>query len=555
MSNIKKPAAKGKKGFVMPEPIPLGEVLTDIHKRQWKVGPSIGKGGFGEIYTACEKDSKVHVDKYPYVVKIEPHDNGPLFVEMHFYMRNAKRDDIMEFSKAHKINKLGMPEYITSGSHTLPNKNKYRFLVMQRFTSDLQSYFKKLGSFSDYTILKLALQMTDVLEYIHSRAYVHADIKAANILLNSTMDQAYLVDFGLACRFNTQDFKPDPKKMHNGTIEYTSRDAHLGVPTRRGDFEILVYNLIHWAGGTLPWDKNLSSPVGVQALKEEAGKDVNQFLKKCFVKKEAPKYLAEFTKMIMSLSNNAEPSYKKIRAVFQSALLSIGKSQNGKFDFGTASNSNESASPKRSIKNVISQDELDKSSSLTKKLKKSPKKTSSTSRVRKVASPVVNSSSPKVSKTSIENIDYNNSLTKKTSGNRLAALKKTNILEYSICEDEDVEIIIKKKNIKTGEVKKTKTTVKTQKSESDSEDEKNNSETILTEHRVRQSPRINSRSKRYADDSADDINNSIEETLKERKKKNLKNTPTKQQDSKWKNSPTIKASAAASYLKKSKLTD
>lgn len=154
--------------------------------------------------------------------------------------------------------------------------------------------------------------------------------------------------------------------------------------------------------------------------------------------------------MIMSLSNNAEPSYKKIRAVFQSALLSIGKSQNGKFDFGTASNSNESASPKRSIKNVISQDELDKSSSLTKKLKKSPKKTSSTSRVRKVASPVVNSSSPKVSKTSIENIDYNNSLTKKTSGNRLAALKKTNILEYSICEDEDVEIIIKKKNIKTG---------------------------------------------------------------------------------------------------------
>lgn len=60
------------------------------------------------------------------------------------------------------------------------------------------------------------------------------------------------------------------------------------VPTRRGDFEILVYNLIHWAGGTLPWDKNLSSPVGVQALKEEAGKDVNQFLKKCFVKKEAP---------------------------------------------------------------------------------------------------------------------------------------------------------------------------------------------------------------------------------------------------------------------------
>lgn len=38
--------------------------------------------------------------------------------------------------------------------------------------------------------------------------------------------QAYLVDFGLASHYTTKDFRPDPKKMHNGTIEYTSRDAH-----------------------------------------------------------------------------------------------------------------------------------------------------------------------------------------------------------------------------------------------------------------------------------------------------------------------------------------
>lgn len=70
MAKVKKAAPKSKKGFVMPEPIPLGEVLTDIQKKQWKIGPSIGKGGFGEIYTACEKDSNLQVNKYPYVVKI-----------------------------------------------------------------------------------------------------------------------------------------------------------------------------------------------------------------------------------------------------------------------------------------------------------------------------------------------------------------------------------------------------------------------------------------------------------------------------------------------------
>jgi vaccinia related kinase len=38
----------------------------------------------------------------------------------------------------------------------------------------------------------------------------------------------YLVDFGLASHYSQKEYKPDPKKAHNGTIEYTSRDAHVG---------------------------------------------------------------------------------------------------------------------------------------------------------------------------------------------------------------------------------------------------------------------------------------------------------------------------------------
>lgn len=71
----------------------------------------------------------------------------------------------------------------------------------------------------------------DVLEYIHDKGYAHCDVKGTNLLLGTqkgTEDQVYLVDFGLATRYTTGELKPDPKRAHNGTIEYTSRDAHLG---------------------------------------------------------------------------------------------------------------------------------------------------------------------------------------------------------------------------------------------------------------------------------------------------------------------------------------
>ena len=37
-------------GNKLPDQIREGEVLTDISKNEWKLGRSIGVGGFGEIY-------------------------------------------------------------------------------------------------------------------------------------------------------------------------------------------------------------------------------------------------------------------------------------------------------------------------------------------------------------------------------------------------------------------------------------------------------------------------------------------------------------------------
>ena len=39
------------------------------------------------------------------------------------------------------------------------------------------------------------------LEYLHSRGYTHNDVKAQNLLLDSSGCDVYLVDFGLASKY------------------------------------------------------------------------------------------------------------------------------------------------------------------------------------------------------------------------------------------------------------------------------------------------------------------------------------------------------------------
>lgn len=47
-----KAAGKGKAPVKrkLAEEFPPGEVLTDMKKKSWKLGPPVGKGGFGLIY-------------------------------------------------------------------------------------------------------------------------------------------------------------------------------------------------------------------------------------------------------------------------------------------------------------------------------------------------------------------------------------------------------------------------------------------------------------------------------------------------------------------------
>eukprot|EP00095_Tigriopus_kingsejongensis_P004615 maker-scaffold559_size137194-snap-gene-0.24 protein:Tk04615 transcript:maker-scaffold559_size137194-snap-gene-0.24-mRNA-1 annotation:"serine threonine-protein kinase vrk1-like" len=320
---------KSPNGFILPDPLPKGHVLVDTRKRAWQLGDSIGLGGFGEIYAAqrFRAGPGAHLDEEDFVIKVEPHSNGPLFVEIAFYLRAAQHHQLEAQREARGWDHLGLAHFVASGSLVF-NGKRLRFLVLPRFGMDLQSIIDSSSgfSFATKTACSMASQVLDALEYIHRQGYVHKDIKGSNLLLGRTnlRSKVFLVDFGLCSQFRQNGVHkpeiPDIRWAHEGTLEYTSRDCHLGCFSRRGDLEVLFYNLIEWLGGRLPWDElGQMHPKVIQAQKVEAFRDHPAFLNACYPDREdgPPALLKRLMTTIHDMEFEEEPDYSFIRSLLK----------------------------------------------------------------------------------------------------------------------------------------------------------------------------------------------------------------------------------------------
>ncbi|KAH6767921.1 casein kinase I [Perilla frutescens var. hirtella] len=283
---------------------------------KFKLGRKIGSGSFGELYLGVNIQTGEEV-----AVKLES--------------VKTKHPQLHYESKLYMLLQggTGIPHLKWFGV-----EGEYNAMAIDLLGPSLEDLFNYCNrKFTLKTVLMLADQLINRVEYMHSRGFLHRDIKPDNFLmgLGRKANQVYIIDYGLAKKYrDLQTHKHIPyreNKNLTGTARYASVNTHLGVEqSRRDDLESLGYVLMYFLRGSLPWQ---GLKAGTKKQKYDRISEKKMLTPVEVLCKSYPSEFISYFHYCRSLRFEDKPDYSYLKRLFRDLFIREGYQFDYVFDW------------------------------------------------------------------------------------------------------------------------------------------------------------------------------------------------------------------------------
>ncbi|XP_039066250.1 casein kinase 1-like protein 1 isoform X2 [Hibiscus syriacus] len=274
---------------------------------KFRLGRKIGSGSFGEIYLGTNIQTNEEV-----AIKLEN--------------VKTKHPQLLYESKLYRF---------LQGGTGIPNlrwfgvEGDYNVLVIDLLGPSLEDLFNFCSrKLSLKSVLMLADQMINRVEFFHSKSFLHRDIKPDNFLmgLGRRANQVYIIDYGLAKKYRDssthQHIPYRENKNLTGTARYASMNTHLGIEqSRRDDLESLGFVLMYFLRGSLPW-QGLKAGNKKQKYEKISEKKVSTSIEALC--RGYPTEFASYFHYCRSLRFDDKPDYAYLKRIFRDLFIREG---------------------------------------------------------------------------------------------------------------------------------------------------------------------------------------------------------------------------------------